>query len=68
MFCHQLASDVEQPVYENLIPINYERQDRAAMHTNNLKENGDDVSLREDNIYYAHVSYFIKLLLFLLGN
>ena len=51
----------EQPLYENIVQTNtiiYERQDTQIT---NLDEDGDDIILQEDHIYYAHVSYFIKI-------
>jgi hypothetical protein len=50
---HYLASDNEQPLYENLIQtdtIIYERQ------ITNLDKEDDDIIVHEDHIYYAHVS------------
>lgn len=57
-FC-DLASDNEQPIYENLIQtdtIIYQRQDTAEIQITNLDEENDDIILHEDHIYYAHVN------------
>jgi hypothetical protein len=51
--------DTEQPLYENLIQTNtiiYKRQDTADIQITNLDEEGDDIILHEDHVYYAHVS------------
>ncbi|CAF2886425.1 unnamed protein product [Rotaria sp. Silwood2] len=51
-------SDIEQPFYENFNPTNaivYDRQETTDIKITNLDEEGDDLILEEDHIYYAHV-------------
>ncbi|CAF4674333.1 unnamed protein product [Rotaria sp. Silwood1] len=57
-------SDIEQPFYENFNPTNaivYDRQETANIKITNLDEEGDDLILQEDHIYYAHQTHIASI-------